>query len=703
MTDSFGFFLKFMMLGTTPITVEGVQMNIWYSGYANPKDMYELGYDVINTNDGDQYIVPGAGYYYDYLNKNHIYGNWQPNVVAGFKIPAGSSQMLGANFAVWNDKTGPVNDNGTSDVELFDRIYDIMPIYGAKLWGDIRDYSLNELNALSAKTNYAPNSNPTYQVESVSDTYIDYDFNNDKGLDYSGNAYNLTEQKNVSYTEGEHGDALVLNGGESYVETPVKNIGINTKVDFWVNKAATGYDEEQILFESDFGTIKAVQKETGKFGFSRWQRDYSFNYQLPENEWVHITLVNEYTRTKLYVNDELVSELAREADKGNKWATLITPIEKIGSETNAFEGMIDDLVISKKDAQEMPENVRALAGKLAEAKEELAKTDVYTEASLAALQVKVEAAEAVLADWENADVDLALNELTKAIEDLEKNGDTKPVAKEDLEALIKYAKEAQKDPSYKYVVKKVREMFEQALADANKVNGNAAATQAEVDAAYDALLKTVHLLEFKGNMERLEALVVTARKETEEMYTPKSWEPFAKALQEAEKILEEGNTLQAEVDAARETLLNAIFGLREVPNKDKLNELLAKVKAMDLKVYSEGTASAVKAAYAKAMAVFEDKNADQTQVDAAVAALEKAVKAANAEVGTGEKPDTSDKSNVSDEKDDNKVASDNAGSKTNKTAGNTAAKTGDSANTAVPAAGLAAILAAIIAWKKKVN
>ena len=424
---------------------------------------------------------------------------------------------------------------------------------------------------------------------------------------------------------------------------------------------------------------------------------------MPENEWVHITLVNEYTRTKLYVNDELVSELAREADKGNKWATLITPIEKIGSETNAFEGMIDDLVISKKDAQEMPENVRALAGKLAEAKEELAKTDVYTEASLAALQVKVEAAEAVLADWENADVDLALNELTKAIEDLEKNGDTKPVAKEDLEALIKYAKEAQKDPSYKYVVKKVREMFEQALADANKVNGNAAATQAEVDAAYDALLKTVHLLEFKGNMERLEALVVTARKETEEMYTPKSWEPFAKALQEAEKILEEGNTLQAEVDAARETLLNAIFGLREVPNKDKLNELLAKVKAMDLKVYSEGTASAVKAAYAKAMAVFEDKNADQTQVDAAVAALEKAVKATNAEVGTGEKPDTSDKSNVSDEKDDNKVASDNAGSKTNKTAGNTAAKTGDSANTAVPAAGLAAILAAIIAWKKKVN
>ena len=763
--------------GTTPITVEGVQMNLWYSGYANPKDMYELGYDVINTNDGDQYIVPGAGYYYDYLNKNHIYGNWQPNVVAGFKIPAGSSQMLGANFAVWNDKTGPVNDNGTSDVELFDRIYDIMPVYGAKLWGDIKDYSLSELNALSAKTNYAPNSNPTYQVESIGDTYVDYDFNNDKGLDYSGNAYNLTEQKNVSYTEAEHGDALVLNGGESYVETPVKNVGINTKVDFWINKAETGYDEEQILFESDFGTIKAVQKETGKFGFSRWQRDYSFNYQLPENEWVHITLVNEYTKTKLYVNDELVSELARQADKGNKWATLITPLEKIGSETNAFQGMIDDLVISKKDAHKMPENVRALAGKLAEAKGELAKTDVYTEASLAALRAKADAAAAILADWENADVEQALSELEAAIEGLIKN-DAKEADKEDLKALIKYAEDAKKADSYQYLVPKVKELFEKALADAVKVNDNPAAAQAEVDAAYDTLLAKVHLLDFTGNAETLQSVVDIAGGKVESAYTKESWGPFKEALTAAEGVLENPNALQAEINAARDelqakmdalvkitvnrekleklvadaekyedeiekytndtakaftaalegardaletaevqeevnsaysSLLSAIFGLREVPNKDKLDELLGKVKAMDLSVYSAKAASAVKAAYAQAVAVFEDENADQKAVDAAVAALEKAVAAANAEAGEEGKGDTSDNGSASDEKDNQKVASDNAGSKTtttgktaNKTASNTAAKTGDSANAAVPAAaGLAAIAAVIKAWRKR--
>ena len=276
--------------------------------------------------------------------------------------------------------------------------------------------------------------------------------------------------------------------------------------------------------------------------------------------------------------------------------------------------------------------------------------------------------------------------------------------KEDLAALIEYAKEAKEETSYKYVVAKVREIFEKAFADAIEANDKPDATQAEVDAAYDALLKTVHLLEFKGNMERLESLVVTAREETKEKYTPGSWAPFEKARQEAEDILAEGNTLQAEVDAARETLLQAIFGLREVPDKGKLDELLGKVKAMDLSVYSEGTASAVKAAYAKAMAVFEDENADQTKVDAAVAALEEAVAAANAEAG---EEDASGNGSADDGSEkDHKIASNDAGSKgtANKTAGNTAAKTGDNANAAIPvAAGLVGIFMTVVAWKKKTN
>ena len=340
------------------------------------------------------------------------------------------------------------------------------------------------------------------------------------------------------------------------------------------------------------------------------------------------------------------------------------------------------------------------------------------------------------------------------------------VDKEDLKALISYATEAKKTDSYLYLVPKVKALFEKALSDAAAVDNDVTATQAEVDAAYDELLAKVHLLSYSGNAASLRQLVELADGKEEKLYTKDSWTPFAKARDAAHEVLKDENALQAEIDAAYQaldaamkalvvnpidteklenlikkasvyeenigkytassaqlftaalsdardilasedftqeaidgaykSLLGAIFGLREIPNKDKLDELIGKVKAMDLSVYSEKTANAVKAAYAYAVSVFEDENADQNRVDVAAAVLEDAVKAANAEVGASDETG-------------HKVASDNAGNKTTnktsgKTAGNTAAKTGDGANAAVPAAaGLMAILVAVIAWKKKVS
>lgn len=354
---------------------------------------------------------------------------------------------------------------------------------------------------------------------------------------------------------------------------------------------------------------------------------------------------------------------------------------------------------------------------------------------------------------------------------------TEPVKtdKEDLKALIAYAKEAQEADNYEYLVPTVRALFEEALAEAEAVDADIYADQETVDAAYELLLSRVHLLDFTGNPGRLEVLVDLAGKEVEAEYTKESWAPFAAALAEANKLLEDADALQAELDAAYtaldtamkalekipvdktklaklvqeanayeanisnyvesttqeflaalvdaravldndkaiqaevesayKALLKGIFGLREVPNKDKLKELLGQVEAMDLSAYSAKTAKAVRAAYAEAVAVAADKNADHTEVDAAAAALEEAIAAAKAEEKGSQSGSVSD--NVSGEKtsgSDHKVVSDN-GSKTNttsKSASNTAAKTGDDANAAIPAAaGLAAILAALLAWKKR--
>lgn len=349
------------------------------------------------------------------------------------------------------------------------------------------------------------------------------------------------------------------------------------------------------------------------------------------------------------------------------------------------------------------------------------------------------------------------------ISDFTYNGVVIPVAieqgketanKTNLQALISYAQDAKKNPNYEYVVPVVKELLEKALTDAIAVDANEKATQKEVDEAYDTLLERVHLLDFTGNSESLQVLVDVADGKVESMYTAESWVPFAKALEDAKKVLANENALQEEIDEARDALqaamdalvkkenadkakleklvkdaekyeakldeyipattegfvaalkgardilandaatqeevdaaynalLQSIFGLREKPSKDKLEELLNKVEKMDLTQYSDKTAKAVQAAYDAALVVMNDENAEQGEVDAAVKALSKAIAAADAEASAGDvngsKTSSSDKDN-----------------------GKKAAKTGDVANAVVPMmAGFAAVLAVLFAKKRK--
>ena len=90
--------------GDVEVTSKDVQMNLWNFGWANMDKMYEEGFDLINCNDGNYYIVPAAGYYYDYLNNGTMY-NLNINTIGGVTVPAGDKQMIGGAFAVWNDMT----------------------------------------------------------------------------------------------------------------------------------------------------------------------------------------------------------------------------------------------------------------------------------------------------------------------------------------------------------------------------------------------------------------------------------------------------------------------------------------------------------------------------------------------------------------------------------------------------------------------
>jgi len=107
-----------------------IVVNLWYPGYHDPLDAAKDGYKMINTQDGYLYIVPFAGYYYQYLNTRYLYSQWKPNVFGDEKLPDGDPHILGGMFAVWNDKAAyPYQFE-----DVHELVKPAMPTLGEVLW-----------------------------------------------------------------------------------------------------------------------------------------------------------------------------------------------------------------------------------------------------------------------------------------------------------------------------------------------------------------------------------------------------------------------------------------------------------------------------------------------------------------------------------------------------------------------------------------
>lgn len=272
--------------------------------------------------------------------------------------------------------------------------------------------------------------------------------------------------------------------------------------------------------------------------------------------------------------------------------------------------------------------------------------------------------ENLLADQE--EIAKATEQLKTAMENLP---DTpgKEADKSDLETLIAYAKEQQKVAEYIHVVPAVKSLFEKALQEAQNIYLDKKATQKAVEDAYEELLGATHLLKFIGNAENLQEAYEAAKAVDYSIYTPNTRKAMEEALERTKIVLDNENALQAEIDEAYKDLRQAIFELREIPNKDRLEELLASVEKIDLSMYKEKSAKAVKAAYEKALLVLKDENVSQKEVDKAVAALKESIAVLE------------EKENIDTEK---KVQATAAKAEV-KTKAKTAAKTADNTQTAV--------------------
>lgn len=291
--------------GKTPVKSENVVMSAWYNGYAQPREMLKQGYQLISIPDGLVYIVPAAGYYYDYLNIQHLYKNWTPAVIGKEVFNEKEPGILGGMFAVWNDHAG----NGISVKDIHHRVYPALQTLAVKCWdGKNTTVSFEDFNARRLTLSEGPGVNELGRIGRTEKTLV-------------FECASLSPNSRTPHTE----------------------IGYNYTVEFDMKAAVE--QPGTILFHSPNATFWLADPAGGMFGFSRDGYLYTFRFRAYPGEKVSIKIQGDNKTTRLYANGKLIDDLNRRKISYNKKSemaqvrTLVFPL----AETGAFKSSISNL------------------------------------------------------------------------------------------------------------------------------------------------------------------------------------------------------------------------------------------------------------------------------------------------------------------------------------------------------------------------
>ena len=250
--------------GKTPVKSENVLMHIWYNGFANPADMKEQGYQLVSIPDGYVYIVPAAGYYYDYLNCQWLYDSWTPANIGGVQFEEQDPSIEGGMFAVWNDHAG----NGISVKDIHDRVFPALQTLAVKCWsGKKTSLPYGEFDTRRKTLVEAPGVNEAGRLEAP-----------------------------VQVAEVKPGQTL-----------DVEEVGYDYTVSFTIDAKAEA--KGTVLFASENATFYLSDPRTGRLGFARDGYLNTFNYSLPADQTVKVTIQGNNKMTRLLINDKVKEEL----------------------------------------------------------------------------------------------------------------------------------------------------------------------------------------------------------------------------------------------------------------------------------------------------------------------------------------------------------------------------------------------------------
>src|SRR5699024_9849624 len=219
--------------------------------------------------------------------------------------------------------------------------------------------------------------------------------------------------------------------------------------------------------------------------------------------------------------------------------------------------------------------------------------------------------------------------------------------------------------------------------------GDAYVTQAMIDESWQNLIKAMQYLSFKqGDKTDLQKVIDLANSLDLSRYLEEGQQAFNDALTAAEAVLADGDAMQDEIDQAWKALLKAMSELRLKPSKDALEDLIASAESLNTEGADEETAAIFRSALARAVSVFEDEQATETEVASAEKELQTAIDQMLASTGgsaqNSSQTGSSDKNTAGSVQagtgNANSGGSQNGGSNGSKTAasGSKAVKTGDS-------------------------
>lgn len=254
--------------GDTKVKNKGVLMDIWYNGYADPVEMKKQGYKLVSIPDGLVYIVPAAGYYYDYLNCQYLYEHWTPAVIGNKTFEENDPMIEGGMFAVWNDHAG----NGISTKDVHHRVYPALQTLAVKCWtGKDTKLPYAEFDSKRVELSEAPGVNELGRLGKPGSVVL---------------------------------EKATVNAGETL---NAEEIGYNYAVTFTIDGKQEANGTE--LFRSANAVVYLADPDQGKLGFERDGYRNLFNYRIPAGEKHTITIEGTNKMTRLLVDGAVKEEL----------------------------------------------------------------------------------------------------------------------------------------------------------------------------------------------------------------------------------------------------------------------------------------------------------------------------------------------------------------------------------------------------------